>query len=155
MSELKCGLCGAELLPATSFCRQCGSAISDVDVQKSEATTAILGNAPGSATTQRLDPRPTSPERGLHNPVGVISVGAASRGRRKAVVGGFILILIVVGVLTVVAVMRIRNANPTLDTSLLIYPGAQTVVDMPNTDGSRAIQLQTKEPLARVENWYQ
>ena len=155
MGELKCGLCGAELLPETSFCRQCGSAITDVEVQKSEATTAILGNAPGSATTQRLDPRPTSSDRGLPNPVGALSVDATSGGRRKAVVGGFILVLIVVGILTVGALMRMRNANATPDTRALIYPGAQTVVDMTNTDGSRTIQLQTKEPLAQVENWYQ
>lgn len=155
MSELKCGLCGAELLPATSFCRQCGSAITDVDAQKSEATTAILGKEPGTASTQRLDPRPTSPERGLHHPVGIIPTSVPSRGRRKIVVVSFVLILIVVGILTLAAVMRMRNANATADTSPLIYPGAQTVVDMTNTDGSRTIQLQTKDPLARVENWYQ
>ena len=155
MTELKCGLCGAELLPATSFCRQCGSAITDVEVQKSEATTAILGNTPGSATTQRLDPRPTSPDRGLHPPAGTVAVSSAPGGRRKAVVGGFVLILIVVGILTTVVVMRNRNANATADTGAFLYPGAQTVIDMSNTDGSRTIQLQTKDPLARVENWYQ
>ena len=156
MSETKCGQCGAQLLPATSFCRQCGSAVTDTNVQRrSEAPTAIFSNTTESATTQRLDPRPTSPDRSLHPPAGALPVNLVARGRRKAVVGGFVLVLIIVGVLTTIAVMRMRNANATSDTSGLIYPGAQTVVDMTNTDGGRAIQLQTKEPLARVESWYQ
>ena len=155
MTFLKCDLCGAELLPATSFCRQCGSAITDANAERrSEATTALFGNTADDATTQRLDPRPTSPDRGLHPRAGTM-VGSASPGRRKVVVGGSVLVLIIVGILTTVAVMRMRNANATSDTGALIYPGAQTFVDMTNTDGSRTIQLQTKEPLARVESWYQ
>jgi hypothetical protein len=153
MTELKCGLCGAELFPATSFCRQCGAEVT-VGVQRgSEAPTAILGNTIDHATTQRLDPRPTSPDRGLHPPAGKMGVGSASRKRSKAVVGGFVVVLIIVGILTTAVVMRMHNA--TADAAALIYPAAQTVVDMTNTDGSRTIQLQTKEPLAKVENWYQ
>jgi hypothetical protein len=48
-----------------------------------------------------------------------------------------------------------RNATAVSDAAALIYPGAQTVVDMTGADGSRAIHLQTKEALARVESWYQ
>jgi hypothetical protein len=156
MSELRCNLCGAVLLPATSFCRQCGSAITDTDAQSpSEAPTALFSSRAESATTQRLNPRPTRPDRGLQPPAGTMAISSASHGRRKAMVGGFVLVLIIVGILTTLVVMRMRNANATADTSALIYPGAQTVVDMTNTDGSRTVQLQTKEPLARVENWYQ
>jgi hypothetical protein len=82
-----------------------------------------------------------------------MAVGSASRKRSKAVVGGFVVVLIIVGILTTAVVMRMHKA--TADAAALIYPGAQTVVDMTNTDGSRTIQLQTKEPLAKVENWYQ
>lgn len=155
MGELKCGSCGIELLPATSFCRRCGSAVTDTNGQaRSEAATALFNNT-GNATTQRLDPRPTSPDRDLHSPAGTRTVSSASGGRRKAVVGGSVLVLIIVGILTTVVVVRMRNANATLEASALKYPGAQTVVDMANTDGSRTIQLQTKEPLAWVESWYQ
>jgi hypothetical protein len=156
MSDLRCNLCGAELLPATSFCRQCGSAITDTNVQaRSEAPTLHFGNTAESPTTQRLDPRPTRPNRNLQPPAGTMAVSSASPGRRNAAVGGFVLLLIIVGIITTAVVMRMRNPNATADTTALIYPGAQTVVDMTNTDGSRTVQLQTKEPLARVENWYQ
>src|SRR5688572_22929304 len=101
MRELKCGLCGAELLPATSFCRQCGSEITDTNgLRRSEAPTVRFSNPVESATTQRLDPRPTSPDRGLHPPAGSMDVSSASHGHRKAVVGGFVLVLIIVGILT-------------------------------------------------------
>jgi len=156
MTETKCSLCGAELLPATSFCRQCGSAVSDTNAEKrSEAPTAILGSPPASSTTQRLDPRPTSPEPGRHRPNGSLAAGSNSSGRRNLVIGGFVLILIVVGILTAIVVMRKHDASAISGPVALRYPGAQTVVDMTNTDGSRTIQLQTKDPLAGVESWYQ
>jgi hypothetical protein len=154
MSESKCGLCGAELLTAASFCRQCGAAVADTRApETSEATTALFGDRAETATTQRLDPRPTSPERGLRHPGEAVSTG--SSGRRKAVVVGFVLVLIIVGILTTVAVMRMRDPNASADSTTLIYPGAQTVVDMANPDGSRTLQLKATAPLARVESWYQ
>lgn len=156
MIILKCDVCGAELLPATSFCRQCGSAVGDTNAEmRSEATTALLGAPPLSSTTQRLDPRPTSPEPGRHHPAGAIAVGSPPSPRRKLVILGFALVLIVVGILTTIVVIRMQNAAPTSDAGALIYPGSKTVVDLANTDGSRAIQLQTKDPVARVESWYQ
>jgi len=156
MIILKCDVCGAELLPATSFCRQCGSAITASNVQSpSEAPTELFSNTAGGTTTQRLDPRPTRPDRRLHRPPGTMAVSSASPGRRKAVVGGFVLVFVIVGILTTVVIMKMRNSVATSDASALLYPGAQTIFDMTNTDGSRAVQLQTKEPLARVENWYQ
>jgi hypothetical protein len=79
----------------------------------------------------------------------------ATRGRRKAVVGALCLALIFAGVIAVAAVMRMRRAEANVAASALIYPGAQTVVDMANPDGSRTIQLQTKDPLGSVESWYQ
>jgi hypothetical protein len=156
MIILKCDVCGAELLPATSFCRQCGSAVGDTNSEmRSEAPTALLGSPPASSITQRLDPRPTSPEPGKRRPVESLAVSSNSSGRRKFIIGGFVLILIVVGILTTIAVMRMRKATATSHAGVLIYPGSQTVVDMTNTDGSRAVHLQSKDPLARVESWYQ
>jgi hypothetical protein len=156
MSELKCDLCGAELLPSTSFCRKCGTAITDTNMEgRSEATTALLGNTAERATTQRLDPRPTSPDPGVHHLAKRRAASSPSGGRRNAVVAGFVVVLIIVGILTTIVVLRMRNTNTTSDAGALIYPGAQTVVNMTNTDGSRTMQLQTKEPLARVESWYQ
>ena len=156
MITLKCDLCGAELLPATSFCRQCGAAVGDANTEKrSEATTALFGSPPESARTQRLDPRPTSPEPGTHRAFGSVAVASSSSARRKFVIGGFVLVLMVVGILTTIVVMRMQNATPSLEASVLSYPGAASVLNMTSTDGSRTIHLQTRDPLATVEKWYQ
>lgn len=120
----------------------------------SEQPTALFGDVV-DRTTQHLDPRPTSPDRGLHPPAGAMAVGLAARGRRKEVVGALSLALIFAGVIVVAAVMRMRRAEASVDASALIYPGAQTVVDMANPDGSRTLQLRTKDPLGSVESWYQ
>jgi hypothetical protein len=36
----------------------------------------------------------------------------------------------------------------------LLYPGALTLMDISNPDGGRALQLQTSDPLEKVEDWY-
>jgi hypothetical protein len=43
----------------------------------------------------------------------------------------------------------------TVPKEALMYPGAQSVVDMANTDGSLTIQLETPDSLDKVERWYQ
>jgi hypothetical protein len=75
---------------------------------------------------------------------------------------GLILLMFVLGIITVVAVVKLRNNRTTVQTvnqtaaaNNLRYPGAQIIVDMTNTDGSRTIQLETSDPLDRVESWYQ
>jgi hypothetical protein len=156
MISVKCDICGAELLPATSFCRQCGSAITGNNAEKrSEAPTAVFGDVPNSAATQRLDHRPTSPGPGTHRHAGSLAVDSRSSRRRNFVIGVFVLVLIVVGILTTITVMRKPEATARSDAGALFYPGSQTVVDMTGTDGGRTIHLQTKDPLARVESWYQ
>jgi hypothetical protein len=45
--------------------------------------------------------------------------------------------------------------NSTANKAQLLYPGAQTVLDLMNSDGSRTVHLQTSDPLNKVENWYQ
>src|SRR5262249_27004672 len=56
MSEATCSACGAELIPGTGFCRQCGTPVAGA----TELPTAILNQTP-DGTTQRLDPRTTHP----------------------------------------------------------------------------------------------
>ena len=58
----------------------------------------------------------------------------------------------IIVVVTSVAIVRIGSQSTT-DNTTLIYPGAQTVVDMTGDDG-RAIQLQTDDSLDRVLAWY-
>lgn len=78
-----------------------------------------------------------------------------SRGRRipaAAIVAGTVLVIII-GIVSLVAVVRMRSHSRTTDSAALIYPGAQTVVDMTSDEG-RAIQLQTGDSLDRVLAWY-
>lgn len=164
MTNLKCSACGAELLAGTNFCRKCGSPGSAAQgMTGSEEPTALFGPATDKVTTQRLDPRPTSPDpaRRLHPD----SVGTSSQEGRQSQLGvmrGLILLMFVLGIITVVAVVKLRNNRTTVQTvnqtaaaNNLRYPGAQIIVDMTNTDGSRTIQLETSDPLDRVESWYQ
>ena len=79
----------------------------------------------------------------------------ASAPKHRTLVIGGALVLVIIGLLTVIAIVAMRNDDEAPVASQLIYPGAQTVVDMTNTDGSRTIQLQTPDSLDKVESWYQ
>lgn len=159
MSLARCPGCSAELLPEANFCRQCGATVTSGKANSSEETTINLSGRVENVTTQRLDPRPTSPDRGLlDSPMAAATMSAQTfpPGRRLpavAIVGGVVLIVII-GIVTTVAVVGIRSHNRTSDNTLLIYPGAQTVVDMTTSEG-RAIQLQTGDSLDRVMAWYE
>jgi len=70
-----------------------------------------------------------------------------------SIVGGIVLVVIL-GIVSSVAIVRMRSHSRTTDNATLIYPGAQTVVDMTSDEG-RAIQLQTGDSLDRVLAWYE
>jgi hypothetical protein len=141
--------------------------VSDGSADSSEGTTLTLNDRVAKVTTQRLDPRPTSPDRvSLNQPMGNSmrdSVAAAGMRadtlphRRRipaaAIVGGIVLV-VVIGIVSSVAIVRMRSHSRTTDSAALIYPGAQTVVDMTSDEG-RAIQLQTGDSLNQVLAWYQ
>ncbi len=145
MTELKCETCGAELLRAAGFCRQCGAATSTASAgESSESPTAIFPSH-NSATTQRLQPRPTMRERSSPPP---------STLRMKI----FLLVALVVlgvGVLAAVATLSDRDSQDTPSEQALLYPEATTVLNMDHSDGGRTIHLQMSDPLDRVESWYQ
>ena len=83
--------------------------------------------------------------------------------RRKGLIGGVVLLLLIIGIVSAVAVVKMRSHTGAVKltseasggNAALFYPGAQTIVDMTNTDGSRTIQLETADQLDRVESWYQ
>lgn len=151
--DLICKTCGAELLAGTSFCRQCGAAIiPDVVADSSERTTSLFPETNNGAT-QRFDPRPTSEPKKAP----VVDAGiAAAKGRKpwKPVLALIVVALIIVTLVGVVALTRIRTNSRTVASDPLLYPGAQTLMDMSNPDGGRALQLQTSDPLEKVESWY-
>ena len=167
MTNLKCSLCGAELLPATSFCRQCGSPLAPSTSEGSEQPTALFGNRTDNVTTQRLDPRPTSPDRGM----GLSSYASPTTNHsstrkqmgRKGLFVGVIVLLLILGIVSALAVVRMRNRPEVVGMgtkaadgkAVLLYPGAQTIVDLKNADGSSTIQLETSDSIDRVESWYQ
>lgn len=163
MSVPRCSACSAELLPEANFCRQCGATVvSTSAVITSEEPTLNLNEQVADVTTQRLDPRATSPGRGaLRNSVGNSIAAPGMRGeappsRRKlplVLLGGGVVLVIVIAIISSVAFVRMRSHSRTTDSAALIYPGAQTVVDMTSDEG-RAIQLQTGDSLDRVLAWY-
>lgn len=164
MSVLRCSACSAELLPEANFCRQCGVTVtSGGAVNPSEETTLALKGRVENVTTQRLDPRPTSPERvSLSNPMrnSMAAAGVHANtlppGRwlpAASIVGGIVVLVVIIGIVSSVAIVRMRSHSKTTDNAALIYPGAQTVVDMTSEEG-RAIQLQTGDSLDRVLAWY-
>lgn len=155
MTNVKCDVCGADIVPATSFCRQCGAAISARSaLDPSEQPTAVFPENE-IATTQRLNPRPTKPERNLSPSAQKLNVGSAVWWRGKFAVGAIALVLVIVGLLAVIVTLRTANKDTVSQPHALTYPGAETVVDLTSADGSRAIHLRTRDPFARVENWYQ
>jgi hypothetical protein len=129
----------------------------------SEEPTLALNEWVGDITTQRLDPRATSPGRGsLKNPIASSQPagslgGQAMPSRRKSLptflVGGAVFV-IVIAIISTVAFFRLGSQGLTADNAELIYPGARTVVDMTSDEG-RAIQLQTADSLDQVLAWYQ
>jgi hypothetical protein len=148
MTNLKCNVCGAELLPATSFCRQCGSPATAADTTpESEQPTALFSQTNEAVTTQRLDPRPTSPDRAMRLGPNAQSTAINLRGpgktERKNMLGRLILLLVIIGIISAVAVEKLRSRPTTIPTA------SQT------SEGSRTIQLATPDPLDRVESWYQ
>ncbi len=142
MIALKCHACGTESLPETKFCRRCGAEFAEVSADASERPTAML-TAVDAATTQRLQPRATAPAPVLKQ----------KPGRRRLLIGVVAAALLLLGIVSVLAIRHQRNSPA--NQVQLIYPGANTVLDLRNPDGTRTLHLQTPDPLNTVERWYQ
>jgi hypothetical protein len=145
MTKVKCDTCGADLLPGTGFCRQCGAAVSGFD--SSEQPTAIFPDKT-TATTQRLYPRSTSP-------TGSEPKTTKSPGFRRNVILILFSVVLLIGVVAALSVLSDRNSSSDPAGEDLLYPGATTKVKMSHDVGDRTVQLETTDPLERVESWYQ
>ena len=148
MTEVRCETCGADLLPGTGFCRQCGAAVpGHGGFDSSEQPTAIFPDKT-VATTKRLHPRSTSPtrsERQTTKPPGF---------RRNIVLFVFSIVLLL-GVVAALGVLSDRNRSSDPAGEALLYPGATTRVKMSHDEGDRTVQLETSDSLEQVEAWYQ
>lgn len=156
MNQSRCSQCGAELPHEARFCRQCGIPVSVADeIDSSEMPTAVLSDKINSHATQRLEPRPTSAERRSFTIAEKATTIQPSKPRRRwvpaTVVFGLVL-LVIIGIVSSVAYVRIRNHNSTTDNAL-VYPAAKIIADL-KTPSDRALQLQTEDSLDRVVEWY-
>jgi zinc ribbon protein len=156
MNQSRCAQCGAELSPEARFCRQCGTPVSvSKDIDVSEMPTAVLNDKVDPHSTQRLESRPTSSEGRSFTLAEKAATIEAPRPRRRwipaSVLFGLVF-LVIIGIVSSVAYVRISNHNSTANESL-IYPGAKIIVDLNNAAG-RALQLQTDDSLERVVAWY-
>src|SRR5262245_32652115 len=145
-----CQNCGAELIPETNFCRQCGAAaaapsFARPDIGSEDPTTLLNGT--GSVATQRLDPRPTGGQSR--------AVGPKTGRSRRTIIVAFLSVLVLIGALCAVYFFAVKNRHLRTSTAALIYPGSKTVVDMNYNDGGRALHLVTSDSLSKVESWYQ
>jgi len=149
-----CQQCGAELLPQTSFCRQCGTPISSpAPDTASESTTRLLDES-DAVTTQRLDPRPTSPGRGPLNSPNALPLAPARRGRNKLGLLSLVVLVLLVGIVSTVAIMRNRHDRGTVVVDSLTYPGARKLVDIVSEGGGHAVHLETTDSFDNVQDWY-
>ena len=150
----KCLTCGAQLLPATSFCRKCGTSVhANHSTEASEKQTTLL-QAPDPAMTQRLDPRPTGnadePSQSSSSAAEVSS--NRKRQRSKYALIGSLAVLIIIAALCLIGIATLkRHAS----NEAVSYPGARIITDMKYDDGSRALTLETSDGLEVVEAWYQ
>ncbi|MGH9907172.1 MAG: zinc-ribbon domain-containing protein, partial [Pyrinomonadaceae bacterium] len=131
MNTSRCSQCGAELIAEARFCRRCGVTVVAHEVtSSSELPTAILGEV-DKHSTQRLDPRPTSPRHSAFVSGESASGPVAKSGRKfpATLLLAAMLAVIVVGIISSAAYLRIRNQGRASDSATLVYPGSQTVVD--------------------------
>ena len=150
--SISCQQCGAELLPQTSFCRQCGTPISP-PIPTSESTTRLLDDSDAVAT-QRLDPRPTSPGRDPLNAPILTTVAPQHRGLNKLGLIGVIVLVLLVGSVSTIAVMRHRGDRAAVVVDSLTYPGARKLVDIVSEGGGHAVHLETTDSFDNVQDWY-
>jgi hypothetical protein len=79
------------------------------------------------------------------------------------IVGTLALIALLLGIITIVAVVRMRT--PTRIVKVvgpgatahgdLVYPGAETLIDVTSPDGSRVLKLSTADPVELVQHFYE
>jgi hypothetical protein len=156
MGEISCTACGAELIPGTGFCRQCGAAVSG----DPEGPTAILNQSP-ELTTQRLDPRVTNPYQEASAPASRSLPARTAIPRRPTRFQVFgVLMLGVLACVGIVQLVRNVSFSRLWDKSggqvsrALIYPGSRIVVDIGQEGGGSVLQLTTQDPLEKVRDWY-
>jgi len=154
MDVSTCRNCGAELVPQTSFCRQCGAAIAPGDALPGDERPTALFDEADVAATQRLDPRETAPPRsGLNVSPPPVSA-AAVKPANKSVLIGIILLLLLAGIVSTVALVRNRIRSHSASAEGLTYPSARKTLDVVAESEGRAITMETSDSFEKVDAWY-
>ena len=153
MVPLKCRQCGSELLPQTNFCRQCGTRIT-ADLPEQNDPTTKLFTEEDIVATQRLNSRPTSPNPPqLSFPTPAVVKEPRKLGGKLALIAA-VLIILLAGLVTTVAIMRKHMNRSVASGDSIIYPGARKSMDIVADGGGRAVQLETSDSLEQVDEWY-
>ncbi|HSB28088.1 MAG TPA: zinc ribbon domain-containing protein [Pyrinomonadaceae bacterium] len=149
-----CQQCGAELLPQTSFCRQCGAAVSSIQPEVGSERPTRLLDQPDVAATQRFDPRPTQPGReALHLPPQSPAV-SARHGSNKVILLTVVMLVLLAGIISTLAVIKNRPGRSVVSVDALTYPGARKTMDIVAGGGGHTIALETADPFDEVQDWY-
>ena len=153
MVPLTCRQCGSEVLPQTNFCRQCGTRITaDLPEQNDPATKLFTDD--DIVATQRFDSRPTSPNPPHVNLRTPVPAKESRKSGGKLMLIGALLIILLVGLVTTVAIMRAHVTRRNVSEEAIIYPGARKALDIVADGGGRALQLETSDSLEQVDEWY-
>ena len=135
MEILNCRRCHAEVVPLTSFCRQCGAAIESSGDSSSDERPTTRFEQSDLIATKRLDPRLTGSEAPnlITPPVGTIDVGSVKKGK-PAVLISMVLVVVVAVVFAAGTLLRLRNRPASVES--LVYPGSTKVLDVVAEGGS-------------------
>ena len=153
MVPLKCRQCGSEVLPETNFCRQCGTRITADLPEQNDLATKLFPDE-DIVATQRLESRPTAPNAPRLNLPSPVPTKEPSRHGGKLMLIGALLIILLAGLVTTVAIMRAHVNRRNVSEESIIYPGARKVMDIVADGGGRALQLETSDSLEKVDDWY-
>lgn len=157
MSLGTCSGCGAEIADGTRFCRQCGQpSINSGDV--AEAATQIFETPrKDGISTRRLNAQPTNPtDYALSESASSTDTATkrlqTGKQRRRALIRNLVILFLVVSA-GVALLMMWRSRSAGSISRSLVYPNAETIVDMKSEEGS-ALQLRTRDPFNKVVDWY-
>jgi hypothetical protein len=67
---------------------------------------------------------------------------------------GALLLILLAGLVTTVAIMRAQLNRRNVSEESIIYPGARKAMDIVADGGGRALQLETSDSLEQVDEWY-
>jgi hypothetical protein len=137
-----------------------------------EQPTAILNQPISRPTTDRFDPRPTGApgvaplsygesSAPVFSPSGPPALTQSS-GSMRGLIIVIVIFVVLLGLGSVVGVMRSgiisriqgRSSVSQSINQSLIYPGAQTVLNVDSGGGRGVLQLKTTDSLDKVADWY-